>query len=487
MRIILGALLISAAAWSQTVPVPKITPLPVTADSYPFNAASHDLQPLDLTKLGYAEAEFIISGSANVYDWGADGSLTVKTPNAPYADRILVRHPSNPSRFSGTVVVELMNPARRFDWPMMWGYVHDHLIEHGDAWVGITMPGSTQGLKKFNPTRYAAVSFTNPAPSECAANGKNVAPDQEEGLRWDMMSQVAAALKSTAPGSPMAGFKVERVFMTTQAGDIVTYINAIHPRAKLADGKAAYDGYMIKNPAGAVRINQCAPNPAQGDPRRVVTPTTAPIVAVVAQGELIANLASRHPDSDDPNGRYRQYEIAGIAHIEKYPYSALPAFADQIAAVGAAQGSPEWPFNAKCDPEIPLGDNPMLKYSYDAAFFNLGQWVRKGIAPPKAERIFVKDGAVVLDEFGNGVGGVRTPFVEVPTATYFTTSPGPGTCFELGHSVRFDDARLKALYPDSKAQATKISQSIDRLVKERLLTESDAKRLRAELQAPPGK
>src|SRR5215472_9243066 len=402
MRLFPCVLLLSTVSLAETIPVPKATRLGFTADSSAFNSASRDLQPLDLASHGYAEDEFIISGSANVYDWAADGSLAVKTPNAPYADRILVRHPSTRVRFSGTVVVELMNNARRFDWPMMWGYSRDYFIEHGDAWVGITMPGAVQGLKKFNPTRYAAVSFAAPGPSACAANGKNAAPDQEEGLRWDMFSQVAAALKSTAAGAPMAGMKVERVFMTTQAGDIVTYINAIHPRAKLADGKSAYDGYLIKNPAGAVRINQCAPAPAQGDPRRVVTPTNAPIVAVVAQGELIANLASRHPDSDDPNGRYRQYEIAGVAHIEKYPYSALPSFADQIAAVGAAQGTPDWPFNAKCEPEIPLGDNPILKYSYDSAFLNLHNWVAKGIAPPKADRIEVKDGAVVLDEWGNG-------------------------------------------------------------------------------------
>src|SRR6516225_11157221 len=125
MRITLCTILISAAALAETVPVPKITPLPVTADSYPLNTASHDLQPLDFPKLGYTEAEFIVSGTANVYDWAADGSLTVKTPDVPYANRILVRHPSNASRFSGTVVVELMNPARRFDWPMMWGYTHD--------------------------------------------------------------------------------------------------------------------------------------------------------------------------------------------------------------------------------------------------------------------------------------------------------------------------------------------------------------------------
>jgi hypothetical protein len=468
---------------AETVPVPETARLAVSADSYPFNTASHDLVPLDLAKRGYSEEEFIVSGTANVYEWGADGSLTVKTAKAPYADRILLRHPSNSSRFSGTVIVELMNPARRFDWPMMWGYSHDYFMEHGDAWVGITMPGSVQGLKKFNPTRYAAVGFANRAPGSCAA-GKKGAPDQEEGLRWDMISQVAAALKSGTAGSPMAGFKVQRVFLTTQAGDLVTYINAIHAHAMLANGKPAYDGYLIKNPGSAARISQCAAAPAQGDARRVVHPVSVPIVSVVAQGEVIGSLASRRDDSDDPQGRYRLYEIAGVAHIEKYPYSALPSFADQIAAVGAAQGTPEWPFNAKCNPEIPLGDDPLLKYSYDAAFFNLDQWVAKGVAPPKAERIQVKDRAIVLDEFGNGAGGVRSPFVDVPVATYFTTSPGPGTCAELGHSARFDEARMSQLYPGGKTYSAKVTASIEKMQKERYLTAADAKQLKEELLKP---
>ena len=60
---------------------------------------------VDLPKAGYVEEEFFISGRANVYDWGADSALTVKTANAPYTTRILLRRPANPQRFSGDVVV----------------------------------------------------------------------------------------------------------------------------------------------------------------------------------------------------------------------------------------------------------------------------------------------------------------------------------------------------------------------------------------------
>src|SRR5580698_242839 len=152
--------------------VPKLTgPIPVTANSFPFIAADRLFQPLDLKKAGYVEEEYIVSGTANVYDWAADGSLTVKTPNAPYSTRILVRRPADRARFSGHAIVELLNPARRFDWAMMSGYSRDSLIEHGDAWVGITMPASVDALRKFNPTRYPSVAFANPDPSETCASG----------------------------------------------------------------------------------------------------------------------------------------------------------------------------------------------------------------------------------------------------------------------------------------------------------------------------
>jgi len=128
---------------AETVPVPKSTGvIPVTAASKPFMAAAGNVAVTDLAKFGYVEEEFILSGTANVYDWAADGALTVKTPNAPYGNRILVRRPANASKFSGTVIVEIDNAARRYDWSMMWGYGRDYWLEHGDAWVGLPVPAA---------------------------------------------------------------------------------------------------------------------------------------------------------------------------------------------------------------------------------------------------------------------------------------------------------------------------------------------------------
>jgi hypothetical protein len=270
-------------------------------------------------------------------------------------------------------------------------------------------------------------------------------------------------------------------------------MNAIHPHAKLANGKFVYDGYLSRNPGNLQRLNQCAAPPQPSDPRGGFRRKFGvPVIAVVAQGEVPASIALRRDDSDDPADRFRLYEVAGVSHIDKAAYSQFPAVADQIAAVGASQGTPEWPLNITCDPPIPLTDQAALTYVYDVAFQHLFRWARTGVAPPRAARIRINEAAsestkptVVLDEYGNGLGGVRTPYVEVPVASYFVTSPGPGTCAELGHMVSFEHSRLTSLYPDSKAYANKVAQAVDRLVREGWLTESDGRKIESELSALP--
>jgi hypothetical protein len=475
-QIIWIALLGAALAAGQGTVVPKFTgPIPVTADSYPFMDAAHSLVPFDLSKYGYIEQEFIVSGTANVYDWAADGSLSVKAEKAPYGARILVRRPANASKFSGAVVVEPLGAVRRFDWAIMYGYLNEHMMERGDAWVGITMPASADGLKKFNPTRYAAVNFTNPNPGEACPGAKGGPAAMEEGLRWDMMSQVGALLKSGA-----AGFRADALYMTSQFPDVVTYLDAIHSHARLANGKPVYDGYLLRNPGAPSRLSQCGAAPGQNDPRRIVAKVDVPVIEVVAQGEVDGALAQRRPDSDEPGNRFRRYEVAGASHIDRWAYDrGFPTFADQTASGGTAQGTPEFPLNAKCDPPFTFSTDTRLKFVYDSTLVHLDQWARKGTPAPRAALIEVKDGAVVLDAAGNGVGGVRSPWVDVPAATYFTGST-PAACREFGHTVAFDRARMDSLYGSDKNYQSKFAQSVDQLVKAGWYTESDGKKMKAE-------
>jgi len=369
---------------------------------------------------------------------------------------------------------------------MMWGYSHDHFLENGDAWIGISTPNVVAGLKAYNSSRYAEVSFANPSKTPCSPTA--ALSETEEGLRWDAISQVAALLKSTADSRPLAALRVEAVYLTMQGGDLQTYINAIHPRATLANGKPAYDGYLLKSPAAPVRINQCATAPPANDPRRALRKTNVPVIAVVAQGEVLDAVPYLRPDSDATDDKFRVYEIAGAGHIDKTAYFGFPSLQDQIAAVGLAQGTPQWPFNVTCQPEIPLMAVPMMSHAFNAAFASLEQWVRKGISAPKAERIQIKNAgtpqaAVNTDSNGNGLGGVRNTYVEVPAGKLATNSPGPGVCREMGSETQFDKVQFTSLYPTPKVYTDKVAQVADRLVKEGWLTESDAKRIKAEAKA----
>src|SRR5204862_4722460 len=127
-------------------------------------------------------------------------------------------------------------------------------------------------------------------------------------------------------------------------------------------------------------------------------------------------------------------------------------------AAGNAQGSPDWPFSAPCDPPVPLMATPIMTVVFDAAFATLDRWVRRSTPAPRAPRLDIKDAgtpeaSIVTDDLGHAIGGVRTPFVEVPTASYATNSPGPGTCREMGHPFAFDASRLIALYNTDKSYA----------------------------------
>ena len=74
----------------------------------------------DLATLGYAETEYFVDGVAGSYELaggrGPDGRWDVRPgADAPYRTRILVRRPSDPARFSGTVVVEWLNVSSGMD------------------------------------------------------------------------------------------------------------------------------------------------------------------------------------------------------------------------------------------------------------------------------------------------------------------------------------------------------------------------------------
>jgi hypothetical protein len=74
--------------------------------------------------------------------------------------------------------------------------------------------------------------------------------------------------------------------------------------------------------------------------------------------------------------------------------------------------------------------------------------VREDVAPPSAERLETDaEGGLVRDDFGIACGGVRTPWVDAPTAV-LSGLDQPGDMTELFGTTRpLDDAARSRLYP----------------------------------------
>ncbi len=480
--------------------VPRITgPIPVTRTSYPFGAAAHTAVPEKLAAIGYVEEEYFVSGLANVYTWPAPGPAVVRTADAPYTTRILVRRPAKAGKFSGNVVVEPLNPSNLFDLNLGWGLMHEQLIRNGDVWVGITVkPVSMETLKTFNPKRYAPLSMDNPLPLSDPANctvlpsGAKLPADTrretENGLAWDIYSQVGELLRSKSSKNPIAyggkkpkaGLKLYGFGYSQTGGYMYDYINGVAPLAEKQTGHSIYDAYIVAvaggDFAGLYPINQCEPAPPVSDPRRQLSNVGVPVIHVMSQSDYLIGIASRRPDSDWVTDRYRQYEMAGAGHATPTELNFAAAPADIV------KGGRDVP-PASCN-EGPRSRFPSSIF-FDAILRNLDRWVRKDVPPPHGSPIVVDDGQPVLDEFGNVQGGLRSPYLDVPTSTWYGSSTGASFCFIAGHEVPFSPEKLRALYPTHRAYVAAVVKDTNALVRQGFITDYDGRMLiREALKAP---
>ena len=476
-----------AQNFSSAIPVPRVTgPIPVTASSYPFGAADHERVPEDLKAIGYVEEEFLVSGTANVYDWPQSGAAIVRTPNVPYTTRVLIRRPATRSKFSGAVAVEMLNPSNLFDLNLGWAISHKQFARNGDVWVGITAkPVSVVTLKAFDPARYAPLSWANPLPLDDARNCATVGADStrmtENGLVWDMNRQVGAWLKSRDRTNPLAyaaaadrPHPVQHLYAwgySQTGGFLYTYVNAIHPLDVQATGKPLFDAYVIATASGPTPINQCSGAIPAEDPRRTIHKAGVPVVRVMSGSDYLRSMAARLTDSDVAPDLLRNYEIAGSAHAtpDELNFAAAPA-----DLVKAGRAVPPMSCNEGLRSRFPNS------IAFNAILKNLDAWVRTGVAAPRVDPIRVENGAPVLDTFGNVTGGIRSPYVDVPTSTWFGNSTGASFCGIAGHEARFDTARLKELYPSSADYVRKVTDDVAKLVALRVMTKEDGDDLIAE-------
>jgi hypothetical protein len=325
---LLALLLLFNTAASALEPVLVVTPraqvLPVSATNRPFLAAGQALQRVDLPARGYVESELRVSGRAKVYDWAPAGDAVTPRADAPYVTRILVRQPKDAARFSGRVIVELLDAAAGYDSAPLWGLSWDYFMKHGDAWVGVTVqPAAAAALRRFDGVRYAAMSLGVAQPESCNASGAG------SPLAWDALAQVGALLRSSSKENPLLALNPQRFIAAgygQSGGYVITFANALHAWQRLGDGAPIFDGYLSAVATHAAPVNPCAPALAADDAHAGVQPRDVPFVMVLA-GSAAQAATPLRDDSDAPGDVFRLYKVADVENSAAYA-AGQPAAAD---------------------------------------------------------------------------------------------------------------------------------------------------------------
>jgi Alpha/beta hydrolase domain len=407
----------------------------------------------DLDALGYLEEEFLLEGTAHSYrivgertpdgHWAAEPS-----EEAHYRTRLLVRRPIN--NFSGGVVIEWLNVSAGLDAAPDWSLLHRHLIRRGHAWVGVSAQkvgieggGVTDGmhLKKLAPDRYGPLLHPGDAWS------------------FDIFTQAGRALGTRAGSGPLGSLVPDRLLAAGESQSamfLATYINAVDP------GAAVYDGFFVHGrPATAASVDG-RPPPARGGigaaartvsqrAERIRSDPRVPVLVLQSETDVALMGAGQ---ATQPDGeRIRLWELAGAAHADTYILVASAhddgrlspdQLADLLRPISEILGVPT---------TSPINAGPQQHYVGHGAIEHLDRWSSGGPPPPRAARLDLagESSDIRRDRHGNAVGGIRTPWVDVPLATLSGLGQsGDAFSFLFGTTHPFDPAKLSALYPGGR-------------------------------------
>lgn len=399
----------SALVSQPTVEGPIPVPLGIRT-GYPYRKS---LVPM---KAGWLEEEFFISGTAR-------SAPTGTATTAAYKTRILVRRPSNPDEFNGTVMIDWTNVTVPDDTDVSWLPMHKTIMERGFVYVAVAaqllaVEASPLALKQWDPVRYGSLNH----PSDTYS--------------FDIFSQAAEAVLNPIVLDDLRPLVARRLaFGASQSGGrLHTYINSWEPHYGL------FDGYQPQV-SGSGGVNR----------------TLKPILWFNSSSE--AGGSTVPADSD----LFRLWEIAGPAHTTNeystyengvYIYSHSNGLSGDAYDEEAQSG---WGYQ-----HVPGSCNYRNYYNLgpvaSASLVALDNWVRTGVAPAGA-RAARANGARLHDEHGNVLGGVRSPLVDVPVAAYYGGAASlPTPCSQVGGRLpltgtteMFSAEKLAALYPTEQA------------------------------------
>ncbi len=426
---------------------------------YPFFASNHEL-----SARGYVEEEFFIRGTASTYNHTTDAltTATVKDTGLAYVTRIVVRRPADPKRFNGAAIVEWDNVTNMFDAENVWFFDWEHIMRSGYVWVGVS--NQTIGiaaLKKWSAKRYGALDVGKVTATSPATPG----PDADA-LSYDIFSQIGQRLKNPGSVDPLGGLK-PRIFIAAgesqSAGRLSTYVNTVHPLAKV------YDGFLLLSASIRLRDD-----------------LSAPVFKLSMEHDIVTGgVLARQPDTD----KFRHWEVAGTSHVDQHLRASREPL--ELRDNGVSLEANMAPLCAVAQ----IGTRTPAGTVVGAAFDHLTAWIGKGALPPKAAQLQItqinprpQQSVIARDQHQIAKGGIRLAAVEVPTQINFGVGKaagsdgtaargeaiGAGACVRWGYSLDMDVATLDRLYPSHAAYVAAVKRAAEANVKSGFILRFDA-------------
>lgn len=367
-----------------------------------------------LKAAGYEQREYFASGTA--YSYQATGPendagtwSVAPAQSAPYRTRIVVRMPTDPARFNGTVVVEWLNVSGGGDGAVDSVYLSPELERAGFAWVGVSAQQvGIENLRQKDPARYG--SLTDPG-------------DQ---FSYDIYTQAARALLTGGPSNPLAPLHPKRLLAVGESQSAIyltTYIDAVQPLYRV------FDGFLVHSRAGgAVAIPGGTPSGSFGGSVRIRTDVGVPVLLMITETDETFGgyYRARQPDT-----RFiRLWDVAGASHADSY-----------IVTPGSLQ-------SLGCSSV----DEAPSHFVFESALSAVNRWMQTGTPPPSAPRMDVHevDGALTVQTNSRGaaIGGIQGPWEQVPVASYSNTTPpgSAGFCVLFGSTTPFSQSQLASMY-----------------------------------------
>jgi len=342
----------------------------------------------------------------------------------PYTTRIVVRKPADNAKFSGLVLAEAMHGSGAAH---MFEFTSIYTMSSGHAAVEILTTPPAQFVE-LNEARYRSLKLTGAQTNE-------------------LLAQIGSLVRSgSLVGGPVRKMVLAGTSMT--AGVLINYLPA-HMVYRTSQMQRIYDGFLPMSNGAMIRE------------------VDVPLIHVPTMHEVSGNITNRQ-DGDEPGKQYRLYEFSGMGHID-------------------TRDSVRMHPNPCVDP---LSTFPVQAYM-SVALDHLFKWVDTGTVPPRADRILLdrdqyNDGSMMaLDEHGNPRGGIRTTYVDVPTAKFvirpaaiMPVIPNAGAyiatrgqnaanqmCGLSTAQITFAPAKLKALYKNKQGYVKAVETRLTLLEK----------------------